>query len=334
MKKILIIFTGGTIGSNTIAGTINTHTHTSVTLLQLFNQHYPQPHDIQFNTLQPLHILSENITPIVWEILINIIEEKLIENYAGIIVTHGTDTLAYTAAALSFYFHRIQIPLLLVSSNYPLNHPDSNGLENFIYAVDYIMQQQPAGVFVPYRNRGQSIQLHRGSRLASSLQLSADFISVAQQKFNTPSHIISHPSQALKAQFSQHVIMIKPYPSLNYQHINLTGVVAVLHDLYHSGTACVKPFLYETETVDKQYSLLDFIKTCQAKAIKVYLAPAIKSADTYQSTQLLIEQGAEIIWNTLIEAAYIKLLLAYGNFNTDAAITEFMRSNIAGEQFN
>lgn len=330
MKKILVVFTGGTIGSSAVAGTINTTHQAPFKLLQLFTQHYPQSADIEFDTLQPLQILSENLTAIAWEILINAIEEKNLADYDGIIVTHGTDTLAYTAAALSFYFNHLNIPLLLVSSNYPLEHPESNGLENFIHAVKYIKQQQAAGVFVPYRNSGHSMQLHKGTRLMSSLQLSSDFISIPD---TVPTRFIN-TSVALKAQFSQQILMIKPYPSLNYKNINLTGVEAVLHDLYHSGTACVEPFLYEKATAHKMYSLLEFIEYCKQQNVKVYLAPAIKSADIYQSTQALINRGAEIIWNTSIEACYVKLLLAYGNFSNEEAIINFMHTNIAGEYVN
>jgi L-asparaginase/Glu-tRNA(Gln) amidotransferase subunit D len=68
-----------------------------------------------------------------------------------------------------------------------------------------------------------------------------------------------------------------------------------------------------------------------SKNIKVYLAPAIKSTEAYQSTRELIEQGAEMIWNISIEAAYVKLMLAYGNFNGEQQIMEFIDRDIAGE---
>ena len=119
--------------------------------------------------------------------------------------------------------------------------------------------------------------------------------------------------------------MIKPYPGLNYAHFNLDNVDAVLHDLYHSGTACAMTLWGEN------YSLLEFIARCEKLAIKVYLAPAIKSADAYQSTSVLIEQGAAMIWNMSIEAAYVKLMLAYGNFSDERQIMAFMALDIAGE---
>ena len=378
MKNILVVFTGGTIGSTVSEGTINTSSAAPFKLIQQFQQNYNNHQQIHFSTIQPLQILSENLSSSVWQTLIAAIDAQQPDQYDGIIVTHGTDTLAYTAAALSFYFNAIKIPMLLVSSNYPLDDPRANGLGNFICAVEFILQNSQAGVFVPYRNCQQTTQVHKGSRLVCSSQLSGDFFSVQGKSFmqfenrqfsllnpstksipgkNSPlpvgqirrERIWSRGERPqgsgqdspetlgwvrgiketkiprLKANFSERILMIKPYPGLNYASFNLENVDAVLHDLYHSGTACAS-----TQWGEK-YSLLEFIKGCQEQNIKVYLAPAIKSVDAYQSTRALIEQGAEMIWNMSIEAAYVKLMLAYGNFSDEQQIMAFIDMDIAGE---
>jgi L-asparaginase/Glu-tRNA(Gln) amidotransferase subunit D len=316
MKQILLVLTGGTIGSTATAGTIKPSSSAPFKLLQLFEQNYADHQALHFDTLQPIQILSENLAPAAWEIIIAAIESAQPDKYDGIIVTHGTDTLAYTAAALSFYFHANTIPILLVSSDYPLDNPKGNGLANFICAVEFIRQRIAAGVFVPYRNAGQTLQIHRGTRLACSLQLSGDFYNVQGknfmqfdgQYFSSATAPINQSGNAdqqnnesaastdiipLKPQFSSHILMIKPYPGLDYSHFDLKSVDVVLHDLYHSGTACA------TEQWGKNHSLL--------------------------------EQGAEIIWNTSIEAAYVKLMLAYGNFSDKLQIHGFLNKTIAFE---
>ncbi|MDO9047019.1 MAG: asparaginase domain-containing protein [Methylobacter sp.] len=336
MKNILVVFTGGTIGSIATDGTINTSDTTSFKLIRLFQQHYESHRQIHFDTLQPLQILSENLAPGAWKTLIAAIEAARPAQYDGIIITHGTDTLAYTACALSFYFHAAKIPMLLVSSDYPLDNPKANGLENFICAVEFILQLNQAGFFVPYRNHRQTTQLHQGTRLTCSLQLSGDFFSVQGKSYlqfeNRQFSLLNPPTQQtparcipLKADFSDRILMVKPYPGLDYTRFNLNNVDAVLHDLYHSGTACTSLQWGEN------YSLVEFMKRCEKQDITVYLAPAIKSADAYQSTQTLIEQGAKTIWNMSIEAAYVKLLLAYGNFGDQQEIMDFMGADIAGE---
>jgi L-asparaginase len=343
MKNILVVFTGGTIGSTATEGSIDTVSSAPFKLLELFQQHDKNHQQIHFEAIQPLQILSENLAPCVWQILIAAIEAEQPEQYDGIIITHGTDTLAYTAAALSFYFNAIKIPLLLVASDYPLDNPKANGLDNFSCAVEFIRQQLQSGVFVPYRNQQHPIQVHKGSRLTCSLQLSGDFFSVQRKSFmqyeeqafwllNPPVKSMRGDNNTfmgeitpLKACFSERILMIKPYPGLDYSHFNLENVDAVLHDLYHSGTACASTQWGEN------YSLLEFIKRCTVQNIKVYLAPSIKSTDAYQSTRALIGQGAEMIWSMSIEAAYVKLMLAYGNFTDEQQIMAFLDEDIAGE---
>ncbi len=316
-KKILVVFTGGTIGSVIENSIIHTDNNTKFTLLNLYKTSL-NAHTVEFDTIQPLNLLSENSHPRAWTILIESIEMQLTQtNYDGIIVTHGTDTLAYAANALHFYFSDLPIPLLLVSSDYSLDDEKANGLTNFSYAVDYIVKEKTAGVFVPYQNRNQDVTLHLGENLTCSPQLSSDFFSVSllnksdktTQKFN------------LKPCFSEKILLIRPYPALNYSHCNLQGVDAVLHDLYHSGTACM------TEKWDDCFSLLNFIERCQNEQVAIYLAPALRLENTYESTHILVNKGAMMLWDRTIENAFVKLAFAYGNFFDTTTIHEFLNQN-------
>ena len=339
MKKILVVFTGGTIGSVISGGSINTSGGAGFKLLQLFRESDSNPEPVEFDTLQPLQILSENLAPPAWKIMIEAVEAAKPERYDGIIVTHGTDTLAYTACALSLYFHALAKPLLLVSSDYPLENPNGNGLANFICAVEFIRQQAAHGVFVPYRNAGQGMTINRGARLMCSLQLTGDFYGVQNKPFmefdgrsfipacaSGKSEQPDNPKRfELKPAFSSRILMIRPYPGLDYRRFDLTGVEAVLHDLYHSGTACA------TDQWGESHSLVEFLRRCQSKNIPVYLAPARKSENAYASTRELLAHGAEVIWNMTIEAAYVKLMLAYGNFAEPGQIAAFLNEALSYE---
>lgn len=323
MTAILVIFTGGTIGSSLCQGEINTDTQTHFLLLSQFQDRNPQA-KIRFTTLQPYEILSENLTPTRWTTLIKTIEDANPSQYAGIIVTHGTDTLAYTAAALNFYFYASNTPIFLVSSHYPLSHKEANGLDNFSHAVACIVNQSLHGVFVAYRNpHAQAVTLHQAAHLTCSPQLGSDFFSVAPRTQQLP---VLAREKPLLPHFATRILMIKPFPGINYDYFNLENIDVVLHDLYHSGTACV------TTDDGQQYSLSCFIARCNAQSIDVFLAPALKAPQHYQSTIALSHQGAKIIWNMTIEAAYVKLLLAYGNFENRDDILHFLDDNIAGEQ--
>ena len=335
MTNILLVFTGGTIGSQLENGTIDTHHAAGFKLIELFRAAYASHAEIQFQTLQPIQILSENQHPHAWQQIITVIEKEDLSTFDGIIVTHGTDTLAFSAAAFGIYFNGLDIPMLLVSSDLPLDNPNANGLNNFLCAVEYIRQNRQPGVFVPYQNPGGAMHVHIGTRLSSCLSLSSDFISVQNKPYLTfaqgnfephhPTSVQTDNGYRLEPKFAR-ILLIRPYPGLDYGHFNLDNIDVVLHDLYHSGTACV------SQQWGEQHSLIAFSRRCQQQNIPLYLAPAIQSESAYSSTKEMLAHGAKIIWNTSIETAHAKLALAYGNLSESLNIEEFLTKDIAWEK--
>ncbi|MGD0959609.1 MAG: asparaginase domain-containing protein [Methylomonas sp.] len=337
MKNILLVFTGGTIGSQLRSGVIDACASAGSKLLQMFSEQHPNARDVTFKTIQPLQILSENLHPQHWSRIIGAIEAEDLNAFDGIILTHGTDTLSFSAAALGLYFNQIHIPLLLVSSDLPLENPQANGLPNFRCAVEFICQIRNPGVFVSYQNPGQSMQVYSATRIGACLQLSSDFIGIQSKacfQFLPEQGFVRRENRSvpqltpikIKADFSTHALLIRPYPGLDYSHFKLDGADVVLHDLYHSGTACASGLYGE------QHNLLEFIKQCRQRSLSIYLAPAIYSENAYSSTRQFLEQGAKMIWNMSLEAAYAKLLLAYANFSDSESRDYFLKQNLAGEQ--
>ena len=335
MTNILLVFTGGTIGSRLENGTIDTDETAGYKLVQLFQQQDANAAEVRFKTLQPLQILSENLHPNAWQPLIAAIEAEDLSAFDGIIVTHGTDTLAYTAAMLAMHFHGLPIPMLLVSSNFPLDNHKGNGLKNFLCAVEYVRQHQQPGVFVPYQNPGQAMHVHIAARLSSCLPMSDDFISVQNQPFmtfdngefeqNYPLPPIRPKTYQFDNRFAK-ILIVRPYPGLDYNDFKLDGVDAVLHDLYHSGTACV------SQQWGAQHSLIAFSKQCRESGTPLYLTPIKRSESAYSSTRELQAQGTKMIWNTSLEASYAKLALAHAQFDDSKSIDTFLEQDIAWEQ--
>ncbi|MBS3963778.1 MAG: asparaginase [Methylomonas sp.] len=327
MKNILLVFTGGTIGSKAHEGAITTVADSRFQLIARFEQHYPLQAEIAFTTLQPLQILSENLHPHHWCKLLAAIEAYDLTQFDGIIITHGTDTLSFTAAMLATYFHRLDKPLLLVSSNLPLDQPQANGLENFICAVEFIRQNVRAGVFVAYKNPGGTSQIHLGSQLMACLPLSADFISVASgpvfQFENDIFHSLNPVPHCKSTEFDLSPIfapisLIRPYPGLDYDNIRLDDAGIVLHELYHSGTACA------SDEWGDRYSLSRFIEHCSQRNIPLYLAPSLALESAYQSTHDILNVGGNMLWNMTLETAFAKLALAYGNWSDAQTIERFL----------
>ncbi|MDE6111619.1 MAG: asparaginase domain-containing protein, partial [Eubacterium sp.] len=161
--KILIMFTGGTIGCSSSGGVISPNEENTKLLLELYKKEYSK--DVDFEITEPYYALSENNTGKTLEHLISAVCDAVNMDYSGIIVTHGTDTLQYSAAALSYALGNKTIPVLLVSSNYVLTDKKANGLSNFAAAVDFIQNGYGKGVFVPYKNSDNKVYVHRASRL-------------------------------------------------------------------------------------------------------------------------------------------------------------------------
>jgi glutamyl-tRNA(Gln) amidotransferase subunit D len=92
---------------------------------------------------------SENLEPHHWTQISNRIAEKVRSGcYRGIVVSHGTDTMHYTAAALSFALHNLPIPVVLVGSQRSSDRPSSDGALNLIGATIFAIESPYAGVFV------------------------------------------------------------------------------------------------------------------------------------------------------------------------------------------
>ena len=160
MNTILLILTGGTIGSekkkNVVNVSKNNYLKSYLLKKKIFN----------FKIVQPINILSENATPNNWNKIIKCIEENWNNKFSGIIITHGTDTLSYTSSALSQYFYNFYKPVILVSSDKPLKDKSSSGKLNFTSAIDFIEKIKLPGTYVPYKNpKDNFISFFIGSRI-------------------------------------------------------------------------------------------------------------------------------------------------------------------------
>ena len=180
-NKICVIFTGGTIGSCAKGETVGLKQEVKSALIERFKAHFGD--SIVFDELHPLNILSENVQPDDLEKMAECVRGVDVEKYDGIIMTHGTDTLCFTANLFSQIFCDLKIPLVFVSSLYPLDDERSRGFENFAGAVTFIQSVDFGGVFVSFENYGENCKIHLASRLVSATQISGEYESILKTHF-------------------------------------------------------------------------------------------------------------------------------------------------------
>ena len=137
--KIALITTGGTIGSAVTDGVTNVSEAADIELKKALLSATEGRDDI---VIRPAaDILSENMTPDVFRLIAGAIRTALNEKkYEGIIVTHGTDTLTFSANALALMFSDTPIPIVLLSANAPLAS-GGNGRENLAAALTLIRER-------------------------------------------------------------------------------------------------------------------------------------------------------------------------------------------------
>lgn len=310
--KILVIFTGGTIGSSANNDVISPNEENTHLLLEMYKTTYGA--EFEFITAQPYYALSENNTGETLTTLISFVCDNINGDYNGIIVTHGTDTLQFSAAALSYALGADCKPVMLVSSNYVLTDSKANGLLNFATAVDFINGRYGKGVFVPYKNSDGTVYIHRGSRLLPHSELSDDIFSIKNQyygSYNGNTFIKNSDYTAKKdelspfgktvlSDYSSNIMVIHAYVGFKYPTI-LENTKAVLIKTYHSGTIC---------TDCKEFQA--FAAELRQKNIPCYICGA-ENRDIYESAKAYKEFDFTILPPAAFIAQYIKLWFAVEN---------------------
>ena len=241
--------------------------------------------------------------------------------YNGIIVTHGTDTLQYSAAALGYSIGCDSIPICLVSANRPIEHPKSNALCNLHGAICFIKSGAGRGVFVPYRNdNSDTVRVHRSTRLIGTKTFSDDVSSVfgcVYGKFDNEFNFIKNPKYAEQndemptldfsalSTHSNGIMVMFPYPGMIYPNLD-ESVKYILFNTYHSGTI-------NTSSA----SAKKFFEAAKEKDIKIY-ATGVTNGPEYKSASLFNELGIIPLKNISPVSAYVKLwILSQSKQNTE-----------------
>ena len=147
MSRIALLATGGTIACvHSPNGLIP-----GVSAGELLKHVNGIPNDIEFTAQDVFSLDSSNIQPEEWRVLARAAFDAL-NGSDGVVITHGTDTMAYTAAALSFMLHAPRGPVVFTGSQLPLNHPLTDAATNLREAIE-VARTAPPGVYVVFNHK-------------------------------------------------------------------------------------------------------------------------------------------------------------------------------------
>ncbi len=344
-KKILLVLTGGTICSFTgrssgeqgeiLINELNVE-KAKISILEYFNIDAPEYSRMHFECRQPLDTFSENMTLEKWNQLIFFFQEVKWEEYDGVIILHGTDTLAFSSSLFSILLIGVPIPVFFVSSNRPVErkadgkpmYENSNGMDNFKAAAALIDKRILPEVYVIYRNPTDGVMyLHRGAHLKQCANYSDDFYSstmrnaediAANQHKNCPMpyHMLIYRLRELK----NRILYLQPYVGMSYKNLPLEKYAAVYHGTYHAGTVCTERT--NREQSYSEDSILYLLDQCNDLKISVWCSPCMdlkKDVNVYSSVPIMIrhdikekeDKGVKPLYGMTNECVYAKLLVAY-----------------------
>lgn len=334
-SRILIIYTGGTFGMMYDPdGVLIPFDFASIL------EHLPTLKNLQLEiTVVSFEtpIDSSNINPGHWQVLGNIIYENYHEN-DGFLVLHGTDTMAFTASAVSFMLEGLQKPVVFTGAQLPISEPRSDARENLITALDIVSSRKDGAALVPEVCIYFDYELLRGNRSkkVESMQFDAfdsgnypPLAKVGVKIDYNFSVIRSHgktENLCLRSKFDPNISILKLFPGIQQNSVNALlhapGLRAIVLETYGSGNAPTLPWLMEEirQAIERNIIILN-ISQCPGGRV---LQGRYETSKELQ--QLGVIGGADMT----TEAAVTKLMLLLGEFGT-ARTRELIGASLAGE---
>jgi L-asparaginase len=335
--KILLIYTGGTIG---MVNDPETDSLVPLDFQQITNQ-LPElkNFDCQLDSFEfETPIDSSNVNPEFWVELVSVIESKYY-NYDGFVILHGTDTMAHTASALSFMIQDIDKPIILTGSQLPIGTIRTDGKENLITAIEIAMD----------KSRGTSIvkevcicfenQLLRGNR---SSKMNAEYFNAfSSENYPTLAEIginihykynFLHKPQiedkpTFKKNLNRNVAVLKVFPGMTKEYVeaivNIKNLKGLIIETYGAGNAPAEDcFLDNIELAIEKGIFVINVTQCKAGSV---------NQGKYETSVKLQKLGVVSAKDMTLEASLTKLMFLLGENLKGSDLHDAFVKSISGE---
>jgi glutamyl-tRNA(Gln) amidotransferase subunit D len=342
LPKIALISTGGTIASK-----VDYRTGGVSAALSASELYASIPELRKYASIDPevlLNEYSENLKPEHWTMIANKIAEKIKSNmYRGIIVSHGTDTMHYTASALSFALQNLPIPVVIVGAQRSSDRPSSDAALNLISATIFVTKSELSGVFVTMHASpsDDTIACHVGTRVRKNhtsrrdafesiditpvAMIKGDRVEIQKEQSEIKLHKRNDSSRFLvKPDFNGKAILLKYHPGFDPYLITyaiMSGYKAIIVEgtgLGHISRECFP----QIQNAVESGVMICMTSQCIWGRIRMTV---------YDTGRDLLNIGVIPLSDMTSETAIVKAMWVLANTKEIESAKKMMQENIANE---